>query len=269
MEPITVRIAVSPDTVDRVAGQLWALGTIGVEEQTDELIGHFSSIEGAERAAESLGPMAALASGPAIDWVDTQRQWLSATRVGPLTIRPPWVDTPDAAGPLDLVIDPGPTFGHGAHPTTRLALEALVDEIRDTDTVLDVGCGSGVLAIAAAALGAQRTTAIDIDADAVAATDINARANAVAGRIDASTAPVDLVAGAFDVVVANLTAATSTPLAGAIRARARRTIILSGMLDAQVDDVVRAVPEAVVRRRFSLDGWTAVSMACDVAEPSS
>jgi ribosomal protein L11 methyltransferase len=108
-------------------------------------------------------------------WEDRWREFHKPVRVGPLWIGPPWETAP--ADALAVVIDPGRAFGTGAHATTRLCLELLLDLPRGS--VLDVGCGSGVLAIAAARLGFGPVTAIDADESAITATRANAAANAV------------------------------------------------------------------------------------------
>ena len=112
-------------------------------------------------------------------------------------------------------------------------------DMRDT-AVLDIGCGSGVLSVAAVVLGAARVEAIDVEPGAVAATIVNAERNDVADRIRARVATVDDVADDFDVVLANVVASVHRVLAGGARARARGFLIVSGMLDGQVTDVESA-----------------------------
>ena len=119
------------------------------------------------------------------DWVRAQREWLRPIVVGRLGIHPPWLDP---VGEVPVSIDPGPTFGHGAHPTTSLVLVE-VDRLAGPGTsVLDVGCGSGILGIAAARLGSGPVVSIDVEADAVAWTLTNASATEV--EVSASTLPL-------------------------------------------------------------------------------
>ena len=112
------------------------------------------------------------------DWLESIRAFHRPFRVGPLHVRPPW--TPADPGALDVVIDPGMAFGTGQHATTHGCLQLLAT--RRQGSVLDVGCGSGILAIAAAKLGHAPVVAVDLDPDAIAATGANAAANGVACR---------------------------------------------------------------------------------------
>ena len=269
MEPTTVTVSIRDDEADLVAGQLWALGTIGVEERPDALVGHFADRAAAEAAAGALGPAAQVSERVEVDWVDAQRDWATATVAGPFLVHPPWVDAEPEQALIDLVIDPGATFGHGGHPTTKLILEALPRVVEPTDRVLDVGCGSGVLAIAAVALGAARATAIDIDLDAVETTELNAASNGFADRIDVSATPIEQVEGRFEVVMVNLTAGTLVPLLPHVRSRCSGLLVVSGMLDEQVDDVIAALPGDTLIGRTSADGWTALTIACRHDPPAS
>jgi ribosomal protein L11 methyltransferase len=128
-------------------------------------------------------------------WEDRWRAFHRPVRIGPLWVGPPW-EQPDA-GAIAVVIDPGRAFGTGAHATTRLCLELLLDAPRGS--LLDAGCGSGVLSIAAAKLGFDPVYAVDVDEQAIEATERNARANGVdvsAQLVDAATDPVPDTAAA-------------------------------------------------------------------------
>jgi ribosomal protein L11 methyltransferase len=154
-----------------------ALFPEGFEErdEVDSLeLAAYTERAGAFPALERFGPVRELAV--ALGWEDAWRRFHRPVRVGPLWIGPPW-EPPDA-GATAIVVDPGRAFGTGAHPTTRLCLELLL-ELEPT-SVVDVGCGSGVLAIAAAKLGFAPVVALDDDEAAVEATLANAAANAVA-----------------------------------------------------------------------------------------
>jgi ribosomal protein L11 methyltransferase len=137
-----------------------------------ELAG-FTDAAGAERLRERFGSVETepVASG----WEDEWKRFHRPVRVGPLWIGPPWEKAPDGVEPV--VIDPGRAFGTGTHPTTRLCVELL--DVLEPGSVLDVGCGSGVLAIAASKLGFAPVAAIDADEAAVEAAARNVAANGV------------------------------------------------------------------------------------------
>jgi len=160
-----------------------------------------------------------------------------------IVVAPPWaeLDRADARGARVIEIDPGAGFGSGGHPTTQLLLGALAERISGGERVLDVGCGTGVLAIAAAALGAESVTALDVAEAAIAATRWNAGWNGLAEIVSASHRSVGELDDRFDVVVANIGAGTLIELAPAITARLRHGawLGLSGISPAQTS-VVRA-----------------------------
>jgi ribosomal protein L11 methyltransferase len=152
------------------------------------------------------------------DWAATWKDHFPVLRVGRrLVIRPSWRRHRRAADEVVLNLDPGMAFGTGLHPTTRLCLttlEAIAERGNlDGERVLDVGCGSGILSIAAARLGAREVVALDIDPIAVEATNANARRNRLVGRIHASQGSLPSDAGPFDVVLANLIASLLVQLA--------------------------------------------------------
>ncbi len=197
-------------------------------------------------------------------YLDAWRTWAVPVRAGRhLVLRPAWV-APEAAGagPGDLVVvlDPGRSFGSGSHESTRLALALLEDAVRPGARVLDVGCGSGVLAVAAALLGAAAVTAIDIEPDAVPITAANADRNGVADRVDASTASLAAlpVAPGWDVVVANIGGGVLPTLAPDL---GRRTaddgyLVVSGVLEHQLPALVDALgPGWTVDGRAVEAGW--------------
>ena len=188
---------------------------------------------------------AARTSAVAAGWEDGWRAFHHAVRVGPLWVGPPWEAAPPGA--VAVVSDPGRAFGTGAHPTTRLCLELVLEE--RPGSVLDVGCGSGVLAIAAAKLGHAPVHAVDSEEASVAATRANAARNGVAvdaSRVDALAVPLP----AADLAVANIALAAAEALGGRLDAAC---VVTSGYLAS--DEPSLAGYRRVGRRE--LDGWAA------------
>ncbi len=209
----------------------------------------YTNAAGEERIWQAFGG----AASSAVDdgWEERWRQFHRPQRVGRLWIGPPW-EQPDE-GALAVVIDPGRAFGTGGHPTTRLCLRLLEDEERGS--VLDVGCGSGVLSIAAAKLGFAPVLGLDFDPQAVEATERNAAANGV--DVDAQLGDLrDAALPAAELALANIAAeavAALGPRLGAARA------ITSGYLVSDEPELEGYARE----RRVQLDGWAAVVWAAD------
>jgi ribosomal protein L11 methyltransferase len=173
------------------------------------------------------------------DWVRETQALFEPLKVGVrLWIVPTWHTAPQPDA-VNLVLDPGAAFGTGSHPTTRLCLEWLEREVRPGDGVLDYGCGSGILAIAALKLGAARATAVDIDPLALEAARYNAEVNGVS--LDVRTAD-ETLALAADITIANILANPLRMLAPLLAAHTapRGRIALSGILATQVGEVVNA-----------------------------
>lgn len=193
------------------------------------------------------------------DWVRLTQSQFDPIPISPrLWIVPTWHEAPDSSA-INLKLDPGLAFGTGSHPTTRLCLRWLDEHLRGSETLLDYGCGSGILAIAAAKLGAARVDGVDIDAQAVTASRDNAELNGVTAHF---CLPGELAPGQYDVVVANI---LTNPLKGmapllAGRVRAGGKLVLSGILAEQAEDVM-----AVYREWFVFDppatdeGWVRLS----------
>jgi ribosomal protein L11 methyltransferase len=186
-----------------------------------------------------------VAQDVAAGWESAWRAHHRPVQVGPLWVGPSWEDP--APGALAVVIDPGQAFGTGAHPTTRLCLELLLGLA--PASVVDLGCGSGVLAIAAARLGCTPVTAVDCEAAAIEATALNASANGVSIEVvEADVSSVRLPAAA--VAVANLELA----LVETVAARLPGSVLLaSGYLEADEP----SPPGWKRRERRVLDGWAA------------
>ncbi|STZ75381.1 50S ribosomal protein L11 methyltransferase [Bergeriella denitrificans] len=173
---------------------------------------------------------------PEQDWVRlTQAQFDPIQISDRLWITPSWHDAPDGNA-VNLQLDPGLAFGTGSHPTTRLCLQWLDSELKGGESVLDYGCGSGILAIAALKLGAGSATGVDIDEQAIRASNDNAAQNNVQARF---FLPDGLPAGQFDVVVANILANPLRMLGEMLAARTKQggRIVLSGLLDEQVEEL--------------------------------
>jgi ribosomal protein L11 methyltransferase len=189
------------------------------------------------------------------DWAERWKQFHEPVLVGDrLFVRPPWTSPrPDG---LDIVIDPGQAFGTGAHATTRMSLELLL-ELEAKGSFADLGCGSGVLAITAARLGFKPVMALDNEPAALAATWANATANGVEldgiERLDLRTESPP----AADTLAANLT----RPLLLRVADRLTdppRAAILSGLLEEEADEVAAAFQPLKESRRLSSQGWSAL-----------
>lgn len=197
---------------------------------------------------------------PETDWVRaTQAQFDPIPIGGPLWIVPTW-HTPPEPDAINLVLDPGLAFGTGSHPTTRMCLQWLVRE-RPVGTVLDYGCGSGILAIAAAKLGAAEVVGVDIDPQAVRSAKDNAEANCVtAAFFDASdTLPTPYDTRQYDVVLANILANPLRVLAPALAARLKpgASLVLAGLLAEQAEELIGIYsPWLEMRVGDTQEGWS-------------
>jgi ribosomal protein L11 methyltransferase len=201
------------------------------------------------------------------DWAEAWKAYFPVMRIGRrLVIRPTWRRHRRAPDDIVLALDPGMAFGTGLHPTTRLclaAIEGLADRgVLDGARVLDVGCGSGILAIAAVKLGAASAFGVDTDPVAIEATTANARRNAVSRRVRAHGGSLPSGAAAFDVVLANLIAGLLIPLAGRLRDETRTggTLLASGIFIDRETDVHGAFEAAglTVTGRSAEGDWVAL-----------
>jgi ribosomal protein L11 methyltransferase len=199
-----------------------------------------------EAGEASLRRRFAVDSEPVAEgWEEAWRAFHHGVAIGRLWVGPPWEEPP--TGPLAVVIDPGRAFGTGAHPTTRLSLELLHDI--EPAGLLDVGCGSGVLSIAARMLGFGPVIGIDVDGSAIEVT----RANAFANGVEVSAHRADALADELpstEVVVANVALDVVERLLPRLAAR---LAIVSGYLDGDTLDA----PGWRRRERRTADGWAA------------
>jgi ribosomal protein L11 methyltransferase len=249
---VAFRIRGPAEREEELTVLLWELGTLGTECRDvgadPGWLAYFPGAEGlAERLTARLVELGAAASPiaiPDVDWVARFREGFRAFRVGGFLVAPPWDLPADAGNSLLMRIDPGRAFGTGTHESTRLALlalERLAGRLRLGD-VVDVGTGSGILALAARLLGARRVVATDIDLEAAAAARALALLNRVPVEVAVDDAGRSLARGAFDLVLANLSApllcAHSDDLLALARPGGR--LVLSGILAADGPEVFRA-----------------------------
>jgi len=196
------------------------------------------------------------------NWVQLTQAQFDPIRISQrLWVVPSWHQQPDPAA-VNLILDPGMAFGTGAHPTTRLCLEWLERNVAPGVSLLDYGCGSGILAIAAARLGAERVCGVDIDPQAVAAARRNAEVNGVNVVFADSAEPL---AGMFDLVVANILANPLRVLAPAICAHLRpgAKLALSGILGAQAEELAAVYrPWVELAVAGTQEDWVCLSGEC-------
>ena len=221
-----------------------------------------ASVEQTERAlwhlqAFGLRPVGALqVQNVADDWTDAWRQHYVPQRIGRVLIVPSWVDEPPRDGEVTVRMDPGMAFGTGLHPTTRGCLLLLQDIEPMPDRVLDVGCGSGILALAALRLGADQAVAIDTDPLAVESTRANAALNGLAADIEVSQGRLATSADEpFPLVLANLVAALLRELAPrlATHTAVGGTLVASGIVAPRGKEVRTALEAAGFAVRNAVD----------------
>jgi ribosomal protein L11 methyltransferase len=240
--PVTVRTflaAADANTadLDAIRQALWHLGRMR----------HVGDLVVAERQEE--------------DWANAWKSHFTVHRIGRrTTVRAPWHDADPAPGEVTVVLDPGMAFGTGLHPTTRLAALLLEEELRPGMAVLDVGAGSGVLAIAAALHGAARVDAVDIEPVAVRATRENADRNGVGDRVRVAEGSVGApFPGPYDLVLANIIARILIDLADGLAAAVRPggTLVLSGVIEPREADVRAAFDGRGLAydRRQQIEDW--------------
>jgi ribosomal protein L11 methyltransferase len=274
-----VVVDVLPDQADVLSSMLFDLGATGVEERDDATlqratsIGLVTLIASFETHDDARAAVAALPSecGPRIDevigdaWRDAWKEQFHPFHVSPnIVVCPPWETYETKGAEQVLVLEPGRAFGTGLHATTSLvvgALERHASELLGRE-LLDVGCGTGILALSALMLGASKARATDNDADVIPVVVENAQRNGFAGRVDADTCDVGQLAGAWPVVVANIEARVLIGMVGPLQATVAPggLLILSGVLDTQSDDVVTAYAPMQLEHVSQRDEWVALEL---------
>jgi ribosomal protein L11 methyltransferase len=241
-----VSVTVPPAEAEPARAIMLELFPEGFEERDSpdgvELVA-YTDARGEERLWSAFG--GTRSTDVAEGWEDRWRAFHRPVRIGPLWVGPPWERPDDDAIPV--VIDPGRAFGTGAHATTRLCLELLLGLPRGS--LLDAGCGSGVLAIAAAKLGFQPVHAVDVDPQAIESTERNADANGVELEARVADASVDVLPPT-DAAVVNVELEADRAIAGRLGCR---YVVTSGYLAAEVPEL------AGYRRRDrrEAEGWAA------------
>lgn len=270
-----VRVDVARARSDEAMAALVELGAKGIEERDSttlggpkrgvHLVAFFDTAAEAKRVARALEKRSYRVSVDAVvgdEWRDAWKAHFKPKRIGHrIVIRPSWEKFTPLSGDVVLTIDPGRAFGSGLHETTRLVLREVDRRVRGGESVLDVGTGSGILAIAAMLLGAGRAVAIDNDPDVISVVKENAERNGVS--IAASTASLDRVRDKFDLVLANIEARVLVPMAPSLRSRVERhgVLVLSGLLRGQEDEIRAAyAPMRPLLMPFAGE-WIAVVLA--------
>lgn len=240
---VLVRIEAPAGESERLIAELWSLGTSGVEERPlDARPSHVALCAYFAAGSAPLAELRALAD-PALgvsvsdvlpveerDWEVTWRAGLAPRRVGGLWVRPSFCAS---AGSPELVIDPQQAFGSGEHATSRLSLELLQEQLRPSDSLLDLGTGSGILGLGALLRGAGLVLGIDSDPVAIVNAAENRARNGLPLALACATLDALAPSARFDVAVANLLLHELLPCLDRLAAMTRRALILSGYLAAE------------------------------------
>lgn len=274
-----VHVDVAPDDVDETSAFLFELGAEGVEERDETtlaksassgkvtLVAAFPNREEAEQAIAQLEPSLSPRYEEVVGdaWRDAWKEHYKPYAIAEgLVVRPPWEEYEAKPGEKVLELEPGRAFGTGLHETTRLvarAIQAHASEVQGK-LAIDVGCGSGILALAAVALGAARAVAVDNDPEAIDVTRENAARNRLTDRIDASTTDVAALEIDAPLVLANIEARVLVPMAGDLKRRVAPggLLLLSGILVPQKDEVRAAYADMELLDAPVLGEWILLAL---------
>jgi ribosomal protein L11 methyltransferase len=262
-----LRVEVHPFFAEAVANFLIELGSPGVIQEEirkppkrERIIAYFSNDRSLKKKKEKIQVyLRSLCQPPRHfftvhlriiqqeDWAETWKVNFKTTHVTPsLVVKPPWEEHPPKKGEIVIEVDPGMAFGTGSHPSTRMCLQALEEAIpsfRHHPSLLDVGTGSGILAIAAQKMGAKRILAVDTDPTAIACAEKNTLANGIHSAIDFRPGSLKGIRRIFDIVVANLLPQELLSLASSLpkRVSSRGILIVSGLLRSQKKEIHKAL----------------------------
>ena len=261
-----VAIDVPPEDVDLTSSALFDLGSVGIEEREAQravtLVASFPDEASARSAQVALGARSRVEKLEGDAWRDAWKEHFRPFRLCQgLWVRPPWEEHEPKRGEKVLVLEPGRAFGTGLHETTRLVAEAIRMQQRSLPRmdVLDVGTGSGILALVAIAFGARKAIGIDVDPDAIEVANENAARNGMSDRVTFSTTPLARLRGEFQLVVSNIEADVLIELEKPLRQHLAHggRMILSGILDSREADVRRKLGKPI--ERAQLGEWVVLT----------
>lgn len=277
-----VSLRVRCEQVELAQLRCWELGATGLEERDQStllqeptpgwvvVIAAFPDEVSAQHALSEIhGEYEAdIVYVPSEDWATEWRRGFGAQRIGErLLLHPSWEPASSEPGDVVVMIDPENAFGSGDHETTRLVLQALDQRVAGGERVLDVGCGSGVLSIAALRLGATSAVATDIDEDSVVVARRNAELNGVAEGFRASTQRLAEIDGTYDLLLANIETSVLVQMPSDLQARLAPggALILSGILRSERDELVSAYAPMKLEASLEEGEWCACVLGA--AEP--